>query len=466
MKNKKNLNPFLCSFAVFSVLILLAAAAAVSLFYYIFSIPKPYGLSRASWPQMFTNGFSAWMDFEGGAVQINQTGLSRLDEYGLWLQVLDESGQEIFSYRRPDAYPVHYPASELVSLGTGAYQNGYTVFVSSFQDSEKTCCYLIGFPYAVGKYMLYYDGEKISRLLPAAKSAAVCAIAVFGILIFSYTLWLSRKLSVITGEIQNISRRVYIPRKERGMFCGIFTALNQMDSEIRQSDRIKTETDRVRREWITNITHDLKTPLSPVRGYAELLAGNREEDAQTVQEYAKIILKNVSHAEKLLNDLKLTYQLDSGAAPYHPRRVRLTGYVRELVIDIINDPAFSSRSLEFESSCQEISVCLDPDLFRRALQNIIMNALVHNPPDTSVKISIYRNEQEHVCIAIRDNGRGMDETELARLFERYYRGTSTIEKPEGSGLGLAIAKQIITLHGGTVSVKSQAGCRSEFVISI
>ena len=79
--------------------------------------------------------------------------------------------------------------------------------------------------------------------------------------------------------------------------------------------KIKEETENARTEWIANITHDLKTPLSPVKGYAELLADNQIAGVETAQEYGKIILKNVSHVEKLLNDLKLTYQIDSGVVP-------------------------------------------------------------------------------------------------------------------------------------------------------
>lgn len=97
-----------------------------------------------------------------------------------------------------------------------------------------------------------------------------------------------------------------------------------MDEEIRHSDQIKEETDRVRREWITNITHDLKTPLSPVKGYAELLADGTDVDAKAAQEYGTIILKNVDYAEKLMNDLKLTYQLESGA--FHFIRSRCDWY--------------------------------------------------------------------------------------------------------------------------------------------
>ena len=151
----------------------------------------------------------------------------------------------------------------------------------------------------------------------------------------------------------------------------------------------------------------IRDSLSPVKGYAELLSDGAATESQTVQEYGSIILKNVDHVERLINDLKLTYQLDSGAFPFHPQQIRLVRYLRELVIDITNDPAFSSRDLEFESDLAEFTFALDPDLFRRAVQNLIVNALVHNPPETKVIISITEIQESGIHISIRDNGVGM-----------------------------------------------------------
>ena len=185
-----------------------------------------------------------------------------------------------------------------------------------------------------------------------------------------------------------------------------------------------------------------------------------------MQEYGSIILKNVDYVEKLINDLKLTYQLESGALPFHPEQVRLVRYLKELVIDIVNDPAFSNRNIEFECDLPEITAIIDPALFHRAVCNLVVNALVHNPPDTTVTVSVSEDKERDIFISVRDNGAGISEEEQAKLFTRYYRGTNTKEKSEGSGLGLAIAKQIIALHGGDIAVKSKLGDGTEFSIQI
>ncbi len=465
MKNKWKLNPLLRIFTLFLVLVVLFIGAGIGLFYILFSIPEPEGLSLATWPNRFTDNFSIWMKNGKGTLQIEDIGLERLDEYDLWLQVIDETGQEVFSHNKPENFPAKYTASELMAFSTSDYEDGNTVFVSSFEEDGQTWNYLIGFPYDVGKYMLYYNGEVVGRLKPVFTLSLFGVIFAGSALFLIYGIWLTHQTGKIAKGIGSISRRVYKSIPEKGTFGSVYMALNKMNEEIRHSDQIKEETDRVRREWITNITHDLKTPLSPVKGYAELLADGTDVDTKTAQEYGTIILKNVDYAEKLMNDLKLTYQLESGAFPFRPQPVRLVRYLKELVIDIANDPAFSDRSIEFAYDLPEFTVSIDPDLFHRAISNLVINALVHNPPTTKVIVSVLKENQD-IFISVRDNGIGISEAEQAELFNRYYRGTNTKEKTEGSGLGLAIAKQIIVLHGGEIAVKSKIGEGTEFSIRL
>jgi len=464
MKSKSKLNPFFRIFVFVAVLVLMAVIVSIVLFYYIFSIPEPEGLSPTDWPNRFTDNFSMWMEIENGNIKVRDAGLRRLDEYGLWLQIFDAEGHEVFAYNKPYYYPTSYSAPELISLSTSAYDNGYTIFASSFESTDKAYGYIMGFPYAIGKYMLYYNGERIGRLYPVFRTGILFIFCAIVILVLVYGFWLTGHLGRITSGIKKLSLRTYLPLPEKGIFREVYRALNKMNTEIRHSDKVQQDTERVRKEWIANITHDLKTPLSPIKAYAELLAYSPTHESKSVREYSSIILKNVDYTEKLINDLKLTYQLDSGSIPYNPQKVLITRFLKELVIDIVNNPAFSNRNIEFESNAEGLAVSLDPNLFRRAVENIIINALTHNPQDTKVKITVNTDAQKGVCIRVCDNGIGMSDEEQSELFNRYYRGTNTKEKPEGSGLGLAIAKQIVTLHGGNITVKSKLNEGTQFLI--
>lgn len=464
MRNKLKYKPFVHTAAILIALFVVLVVSAIGMFYYVFAIPEPEGFSLASWPDTFTDDFSTWIEEKDGRIGVKQIGVERLDEYGLWVQIIDETGRELYAHNKPGHYPDSYSMAELLTLAESGYESGNTVFVSSVAISGRTLNYVVGFPYAVGKYMLYYNGENVARLSPFTKNVVFFSACIVVLFAFAYAFWLSRKLSTMIGGIKNIAAGSYQPLEETGVFGEIYGSLNKMDLEIRRSEKIQQETDRTRKEWIANITHDLKTPLSPVKGYAELLADESSLDLQTVRDYGKIILKNINHMEKLMNDLKLTYQLDAGAIPYTPQETRIVRFLRELVIDIANDPVFSARTIEFESGIPEQMIAVDPDLLRRAVGNMVINALVHNPPDTKVKVTINKAPNSRLAISICDNGNGMSETELSGLWSRYYRGTNTKERPEGSGLGLAIAKQIITLHSGDISVKSSPGVGTEFII--
>lgn len=466
MRNKLKHKPFLYTAVVLAALFVILIVSAIGMFYYVFAIPEPEGLSLASWPDTFTGNFSFWIEEKDGSIGVKQTGLERLDEYGLWVQIVDENGQEIFSHNKPAHYPESYNMAELVTLAESKYENGYTVFISDVTLSDRTLNYVVGFPYAIGKAMLYYNGENVAQLSPFTKNVVFFSACVVILFAFVYAFWLSRKLSTIMAGIRDITDNSYKPMKETGIFSQVYGSLNKMDMEIRRSEKIQQETDRTRKEWIANITHDLKTPLSPVKGYAELLSDGSSLDLQTAQDYGTIILKNVNHMEKLMNDLKLTYQLEAGSFPFAPQETRIVRFLKELVIDIANDPAFSNRAIEFESGMPELTVAVDPDLLRRAVGNIVINALVHNPLDTKVKITVNKAPDNCLSISVCDNGDGMDEAELSGLWSRYYRGTNTNERPEGSGLGLAIAKQIVSLHGGDIFAKSSPGSGTEFVITL
>lgn len=388
MKNKLKHKPILYTAVILAILFVILIVSAIGMFYYAFSIPEPEGLSLASWPHTFTDNFSTWIEEKDGNIGVEQIGAERLDEYGLWVQILDEKGQEIYAHNKPENYPDGYSMTELVELTESGYENGNTVFISNVTISDRTLNYIVGFPYAIGKTMLYYNGENVARLSPFTKSVVFFSACVVVLVAFVYAFWLSRKLATIINGIKSIAANQYTPLKERGLFSEIYGSLNEMNMKIRHSEKVQQETDHARKEWIANITHDLKTPLSPVKGYAELLAEGRSLDLPTVQEYGKIVLKNVNHMEKLINDLKLTYQLEAGAFPFAPQEIRIVRFLKELVIDIANDPAFSKRTIAFESSMQEMTLAVDPDLLRRAVGNIVINALVHNPVDTKVKVTV------------------------------------------------------------------------------
>jgi signal transduction histidine kinase len=172
-------------------------------------------------------------------------------------------------------------------------------------------------------------------------------------------------------------------------------------------------------------------------------------------QYADIIVNKADYMDKLVEDLKLTYQLRQDRSTVERKRENLIELVRDSIIDLLNHPAYQHADIVFETDSEEVPFICDRTLLQRAISNLLTNALVHNPPATKIVVRVFSGQLLYV--EIQDFGQGIPEADLENLFDRYYRGTNTGEAHKGSGLGMAIAMQIVEVHGGSIVVNSQIG---------
>ena len=408
-----------------------ALTAAVILSFLLFSLQKPDGsLVRSDWPRKFTEQFGEQIVFTDGKPLLLQSGMELLQEEGIGFQILDASGREIYSFQRPEYAPGVYSAPDLLLL---------------FSEGQKQ------------------NGQRFT----GGKTVILAAAAIlFLIILFSglaYGVFTTRSMNRLITSIREIAARSYLPVSGGGVFRDLYDSMNRLDREIRTSDRLREQTERMQEEWIANITHDLKTPLSPIRGYAELMQEPDSVKQEQYGQYARIILKNTSYMEALIDDLKLTYQLKNGMVPMKKEEQNLVRFLRELVIDILNTPEYEQRRILFTCTRETILFSFDPTLLTRAFRNLILNAFLHGEAETEAALHICQ-EGTVIQITVSDNGKGIPEKDQENLFRRYYRGTGTDEKTEGTGLGLAIVKNIVSMHKGTISVSSIPGTGTAFYI--
>ncbi|MCI2047599.1 MAG: HAMP domain-containing histidine kinase [Faecalibacterium sp.] len=420
MKPTKEFRRFILIPAVLLLGILLTAAFMV---FYSFTARTADGkIISSRWPHDFTMDFAQYISFSGEAPAVSADGQNLLRQNGLWLQILSPEGQQVLALDKPDTLPERYQPYALTHL----YQygtDGYSVFLGELAQGGETYVYLVGFPLSISKVTMYVDNARYS----AGRVWIVVTALLTAVLVLA--------LTVYSGYVSAAAER-----------------------QRKKDEQAKTE-------WLANTTHDLKTPLAPLRGYAELLAdATAQPDPAQVQKYGQIMLKNALYTQQLVDDLKLTYQLQSGMLPLQARQQNLTRFVREVVIDILNTPEYEERNVTFLPERENAEYCFDAQLLRRALDNIIINSLKHNSPEVSTAISL--RGENGFAITVKDNGCGMTQTELDGLFARYYRGTSTEVKAEGSGLGMAIARQIIEAHGGTITAQSAPGVGTEITIRL
>lgn len=430
------------------------------------TVQSPDGKNvRSNWTNIFTQDFSENIIFINDKPQVKQTGIELLQDNHIGLQILDSAGNEIYSYQKPEDVQSYFSNTALLRLNqTGGFDTkDMTAFIGEVTNRETDYAYIVYFPMKIQKVTMYLNGERFT-------GGKKIVFSIFGILLavviftgIAYGFYMAKAISHLTMSIQDISKRCYIPFHNRGAFRDLYDSLNELDREIKASNKLRTETEIMRREWIANITHDLKTPLSPIKGYAEILYDDTVKTEEQCRRYAGVMLKNAAYMENLIDDLKLTWQLENGMLPVTRQEQNLIRFLQELVIDILNRPEYENRNIQFECVDDIILLCFDTKLFTRAFQNLIINAFVHGNKDTEITLQISASKND-VNITVSDNGKGMSAAETDRLFERYYRGTNTEKQTEGTGLGLAITKSIVELHGGTISVSSIPGIGTSFSI--
>ncbi|MGG4108845.1 HAMP domain-containing sensor histidine kinase [Paenibacillus lautus] len=249
------------------------------------------------------------------------------------------------------------------------------------------------------------------------------------------------------------------------LYEGLIMHMRKLTANLQNNAMERDRMDELKREWGAGISHDLKTPLTYIKSYASMLLSpqygwNDSEKTKFLWE----IQQKTEHLEELIQDLNLSFQMDHQNIPLSATSGDIVDFVRRIAADVGNDPRASKHELNCDALEERIDASYDPKLFERALYNLLMNAVLHNPPGTTISISVYRDERIH--IVIKDDGVGMSEETMRYLFHRYYRGSTTKQKSEGTGLGMAIAKQLVLAHQGDISVTSRTNEGTAVEISL
>ena len=221
--------------------------------------------------------------------------------------------------------------------------------------------------------------------------------------------------------------------------------------------------ERMRRDFVANVSHEFKTPLTSIRGYTETLLAGAKDDPKIAPDFLRIIERNAQHLSALVSDLLVLARLEA-EVPATKEQFDLAVVVREQIASRKN--ALVERSIELSMDCPAIQVQTDRARLATALSNLIDNAIHYNKPGGQIRISADA-QNSTLNIAIEDTGNGIPSEELPRIFERFYRvDKSRTRESGGTGLGLAIAKHAIESQGGTITVTSRLGTGSTFTIHL
>ena len=218
---------------------------------------------------------------------------------------------------------------------------------------------------------------------------------------------------------------------------------------------------RLRSDFISNVTHELKTPLTSIRMYAESLIMGRVKSDSVEKEYLSVIVNETDRLKRMINNILEFSKMEKGKPEYH----FIDSNLASLLNASINEMNYWFEKEQFDVVTEldeNIYAEVDPEKMQQAIGNLLSNAIKYSTDTKKILIRLFR-KVEHVCIEVEDWGMGIPEDKLSRIFEQFYR----IEQKEsisGTGLGLTVVKEIIESHHGTISVTSEIGKGSKFVI--
>lgn len=226
--------------------------------------------------------------------------------------------------------------------------------------------------------------------------------------------------------------------------------INYMAEELKNQIERERKTERTKNELITNVSHDLRTPLTSIMGYLGLIKNKKYENEQQMDEYLDIAFNKSEKLKELMEDLFQYTKLSNKGIELHKEDVALNEFVDQLVEEFV--PIFEENNLILvkDVTKEKVVVNIDTNMILRVLENLLTNAVKYSHKPSKVVIKLAKSEQE-VLIMVKNKGDNIPKEDLNKLFERFYRrDKSRASTNGGSGLGLAIVKSIVELHGGKI----------------
>jgi len=222
-------------------------------------------------------------------------------------------------------------------------------------------------------------------------------------------------------------------------------------------------TETMRKDFIANVSHEFKTPLTSIRGYAETLTDTAANDPEHTREFLETIQRNATLLQALVDDLLVLAQLES-EPPVEKQPILVRPLIEEQVH--LRQPLLEDKKIRVAVECPPVEILADRSRLARAISNLLDNAIHYNRPGGQIRIS-GRATSNGFAVDIEDTGSGIPQGDLVRVFERFYRvEKSRTRESGGTGLGLAIVKHAVESQGGTISVASKLGTGSTFTITL
>lgn len=372
--------------------------------------------------------------------------IAKMEQENVWcMMISNESGNVLWNYKLPSELPQHYTPGDVAEM-TRWYLQEYPVFVSNQSDELL----VIGYPKdSFWKISAYKTFESIKIDILGLVSLFLLNIVIVLILFVHNSRKVEKSIKPILTGIEEISAGKNTQLVEHGELAEINTKLNKVAITLQQRDM-------ARANWISGISHDIRTPLSMVLGYSSSLETNNTLNAEQ-QEKVAAIRQQAAKIKYLIEDLNLTAKLEYDMQPLRVEKIHLVELARQVVCEFLDSNLDNSFSIDFitDSDSELLYINGDETLLKRAITNLIQNSIGHNPSGCEITVSVSCNNQ-NATVIIADNGIGIPAQKLKELNSKTHYMESTDEKLNlRHGLGMLLVRQIVDAHHGVIKIESK-----------
>ena len=294
-------------------------------------------------------------------------------------------------------------------------------------------------------------------------------IAIILILIFTslmLTQWIQKgvfepvnELNLAMKKIADGNLEYSLETNSKGEIGELYRNYEDMRLRLKESIDEKAEHEKKNRELISNISHDLKTPITAIKGYVEGIMDGVADTPEKMDKYIKTVYNKANDMDRLINELTIYSGIDSNRIPYHFHRINVADYFDDCVEEVGLD--LESRNVELNYSnlvSPDTMIIADPEQLKRVINNIIGNSVKYMEKENGVIDIRILDEVDSIRVEIEDNGKGIAAKDLSNIFERFYRTDASRNSSKGgSGIGLSIVKKIVEDHGGYIWATSKEG---------
>lgn len=380
----------------------------------------------------------------------------KLRQYNIWAMYLTPTGECFWRLDAPEEVPQHYSIQD-VALFSKGYLEDYPVFVWNTEEG------LLVLGYPKNSYMKltsnYYSIEAIQKI-----PLYVIGMLGMDVLCLFLAYYFSKRR--IIQNTEPIVEAIETLADGKPASLHIDGELSEIAGSVNKASLILNRQNETRANWISGVSHDIRTPLSMIMGYAGRIAES-EAASKSIREQAEIVRKQSVKIKELVQDLNLVSQLEYEMQPLHKEKIRLSKLLRSYVAELLNSGISDAYTFEIELAPEAENAMLECDarLISRAVNNLVQNSMKHNPQGCEIRLSLAASQNQFI-LAVTDNGMGLSCEKLQELEEKPHYMESTDERLDlRHGLGLLIVQQIAAAHNGSFKLSnvSPQGCEAALI---